>query len=62
MESLLELEGCDVNYQKSKTLLTPLHWAAYNNDYKVCNKLIEKGAKLRFNSMMESPLSIAGNA
>ncbi len=43
------------------TLLTPLHWAAYNNDMEVVHLLIEKGVELKFSSYHETPLSVAGN-
>lgn len=53
--------GADFNYQKKMTLLTPLHWASYNNDLEVVRLLISKGVQLKFSSNLESPLSVAGN-
>jgi ankyrin repeat protein len=41
--------------------LTPLHWAAFNNDLEVVNLLISKEADLKFSDMLESPLTVAGN-
>lgn len=53
--------GADFNYQKKMTLLTPLHWAAYNNDMEVVHLLIKKGVELKFSSLLETPLSVSGN-
>ena len=45
VRELLEAGPC-VNYQKNKTLLTALHWAAFNNDRKVVTALLNAGATL----------------
>ena len=60
VRALIE-SGADFNYQKKGTLLTPLHWAAFNNDLEVVNLLISKEADLKFSDMLESPLTVAGN-
>jgi ankyrin repeat protein len=60
VRALIE-NGADFNYQKKVTLLTPLHWAAYNNDFEVLKLLISKGADLKFSDLLESPLTVAGN-
>ena len=43
------------------TLLTPLHWASYNNDLEVVRLLISKRVDLKFSSNLETPLSVSGN-
>jgi ankyrin repeat protein len=60
VRALIE-NGADFNYQKKLTLLTPLHWAAFNNDLEVVKLLISKGVVLKFSEMLETPLSVAGN-
>jgi len=40
--------------------MTPLHWAAYNDDPGVVKFLLSKGAQLQFNSQDLSPVDIAG--
>jgi len=47
VRALIE-NGADFNYQKKLTLLTPLHWAAFNNDLEVVKLLISKGVVLKF--------------
>jgi ankyrin repeat protein len=41
VKSLID-NGADFNYRKPLTLLTPLHWASYNNDLQVVNYLLSK--------------------
>ena len=43
MQALVKA-GADVNVHKRFTGLTPLHWAAFNNDKEVVKYLIEQGA------------------
>lgn len=51
--------GCDVNKQSNIVKMTALHWAAYNNDAKVCKYLIEHGALQLLNSDNNAPVDIA---
>lgn len=40
--------------------MTPLHWAAYNEDVDTVKFLMENGALLLFNKSKNSPVDIAG--
>ena len=40
--------GSNVNFIKSVTKMTPLHWAAYNDDKDTVRLLIENGADIGF--------------
>lgn len=40
--------------------MTPLHWAAYNNDKRVASYLMKNGASLSYTYNNETPLDIAG--
>lgn len=42
---MLVKAGANINYKKSKTFLTPLHWACFNGDKQVVKYLLDKGAK-----------------
>ncbi|KAF4119385.1 palmitoyltransferase ZDHHC13/17 [Geosmithia morbida] len=45
MEKLFELKGYDATYADEEGI-TPLHWAAINNQYAMCKFLIENGAEI----------------
>jgi ankyrin repeat protein len=62
VNAILDVKGANLDYQKPKTLLTALHWAALNNDIKVVKALLKAGATLKFSAMLQSPLSVAGEA
>jgi len=39
--------------------MTPLHWAAYHNDFEVVKLLLEKGAEQKVNRENSFPVDIA---
>lgn len=43
VKALVE-NGSNINYVKRVTKLSPLHWAAFNNDVEVVEYLLKKGA------------------
>jgi ankyrin repeat protein len=53
-------KGANVNFVKDNTYLTPLHWAAFNDDPAVILHLLERGAEINFSSNDETPLDIGG--
>ena len=42
--------GSNVNYVKSVTGITPLHWAAYNDDTNTVTFLLDNDAHITFNN------------
>jgi ankyrin repeat protein len=40
--------------------MTPLHWAAYNNDVGVLKLLLQSGAKNSVNKSGRAPIDLAG--
>ena len=42
---MLVAKGADVDFTRQVVLLTPMHWAAYNNDAELCRFLLAKGAQ-----------------
>lgn len=55
---LLEWDA-DTNLQCDYVKMTALHWAAYNNDYKVVELLLQCGAKSLLNKDNNAPVDIA---
>ena len=55
---LIEM-GSNVNFSSGKEKMTPLHWAAYHNDFEVCKLLLSKEAKQTLNSDNNMPVDIA---
>ena len=49
----------NVNYKQEALGMTPLHWAAYNNDARVVQLLLEKGAKSKLNKKSLAPVDVA---
>lgn len=45
---------------KPVTAVTPLHWAAYNDDPNTVAFLLDKNAKITFNNQGSSPIDMAG--
>ena len=59
---LLYNEGADVNFQAAVTLMTPLHWAAYNDDVATVQYLLTLPAiKIVPNADDVTPVDIAGH-
>ena len=64
--TILVKHGADVNVQSDIIKMTPLHWAAYNDDPNVVSYLLNKGAKLQFSRKSNgdgtdaTPVDIAG--
>ena len=57
---MLAEKGCNFNMTRAVVMLTPMHWAAYNNDDELCRFLLSKGA-LQIQSQAGSmPVDIAG--
>lgn len=61
MKLLIEY-GSDINFTKSVTRMTPLHWAAYNDDRETVALLLDKNAIIKFNTQGSSPIDMAGLA
>ena len=59
MKALVEA-GANVNYQKARTKLTALHWAAFNDDKRVVNYLLNNGARIQYSATDEAPIDVAG--
>ena len=57
---MLVEKGADLNYQREVVGLTPLHWAAYNDDADLCRYLLSKGARQIESSAASMPVDIAG--
>jgi len=53
--------GADVNFKKRVSHMTPLHWAAFNNDKDVVSYLIAHGAQQTASALRQTPMGIAGN-
>ncbi len=53
-------KGADPNYVKQGTALTPLHWAALNDDGAVVEFLMTKKATMKFSNMLQTPIDVAG--
>lgn len=45
---------------KDSTCLTPLHWAALNDDYRVVQYLLSHGANMQYSNYQQTPLDVAG--
>ena len=52
--------GANVNYKIPLISMTPLHWAAYNDDSKIVYLLLSKGAIMAKNREDNMPVDIAG--
>jgi len=57
---LLKEAGANLQYTKQGSGMTPLHWAAYNNDEAVVQYLLSNGCPLLENSQNLTPIDIAG--
>ena len=49
----------DKNFEEALTKMTPLHWAAYNNDLGVVSYLLKQEAVSKLNSRGLAPVDIA---
>lgn len=45
---ILKEHGADINVQSNKIKMTPLHWAAYNDDHALVSYLLGEGAQMKF--------------
>ena len=55
--------GAKADYQTGDTKLTPLHWAAYNNDSGCVEELFKRGASPdAFSAMDRLPIDLAGSS
>ena len=45
---ILKEHGADINVQSSTIKMTPLHWAAYNDDHALVSYLLGEGAQMKF--------------
>lgn len=59
MTDLIE-KGADPNFVREVVGLTPLHWAAYNDDADLCRFLLSKGARQIESAAGSMPADIAG--
>ena len=57
---LLIEQDADVNFESLQVKMTPLHWAAYNEDRAVVKYLVENGASIKFNKSGNTAVDIAG--
>ena len=57
---ILIKEGADVNFATPKINMTPLHWAAYQNDNLMVELLLKEGARLRTSKLGDTPVDVAG--
>lgn len=57
---ILVQNGADVNCRGDGIFMTPLHWAAYNNDVGVLKLLLQSGAKISVNKSGRAPIDLAG--
>jgi len=57
---ILVANGANVNVRSDDILMTPLHWAAYNNDVGVLNLLLRSGAAITLNKSGYAPIDLAG--
>ena len=57
---LLLEKGANINFTREVVGLTPLHWAAYNDDAELCRFLLAKGALQKESTAGSMPVDIAG--
>ena len=57
---ILIKEGADVNFATKRINMTPLHWAAYQNDNLMVELLLKEGAHLCMNKLGDTPVDVAG--
>jgi len=57
---ILVANGANVNVCSDDILMTPLHWAAFNNDVGVINLLLRSGATISLNKSGYAPIDLAG--
>ena len=57
---MLAKEGANLNFTREVVLLTPMHWAAYNDDAELCRFLLVNGAHQTESAAGSMPVDIAG--
>ena len=58
--TILVENGAEINLVDKISGMTPLHWAAYNDDSDLVKYLLKKGAKIKFSLENFTPIDIAG--
>ena len=57
---ILLAEGAKVNFKTPKIKMTPLHWASYQSDETMVERLLKAGAILTMTKIGDTPVDVAG--